>query len=474
MTPNKEWTPNSWRAKPIKHNVEYTNQEALGRVLENINNLPPLVSPAEIDRLNKQLEKVSKGEAFLLQGGDCAESFSGCNAQQIEDKIKILLQMSLVMIWGMRVPLIRIARMGGQYAKPRSANTEVVDGKEVLTFRGENINGLEVDDREPNPDRLLRGYFHSAATVNYIRTLLNSDFANLHFPQNWNLEWVKSEDIRSEYKEIINKLADAFDFMKTIGVENGSPTLSSIDFYLSHEGLMLEYEEAMTERIQRISQDESGKTQKKLSFVSLEKLGTDSLEKSGDKYYNLSSHFLWIGDRTRQINGAHVEYFRGIANPIGLKVGPSLDPEELVRLLDILDPDFIPGKVTLIGRYGVSKVQAFLPQYIKAVQATNHKVVWCCDPCHGNTASTPEGYKTREYNNVIGEIGLSFDIHKTLNSKLNGIHLELTGEHVTECTGGSMNIEAKDLSRNYQSFCDPRLNYLQSLDIAFMVAKKYQ
>ncbi|OLY83701.1 Phospho-2-dehydro-3-deoxyheptonate aldolase [Smittium mucronatum] len=414
---------------------------------------------------------------FLLMGGDCAETFDSCTSTAITDKLKILLQMSLVMIWGMRVPIIRVARMAGQYAKPRSSSTEVVDGKTVLTFRGEILNGMDINERNPDPKRLVEAYFHSAATMNFIRSLLSNNFADLQFPNNWDLEWVKDEDVRLEYTEIIKKLADAFDFMNTIGENTHNSAMTSIDFFTAHEGLVLEYEEAMTRKLSPISTGNSkskSSLKSSLSFSSMKNLtAAPSTEKKPDHFYNTSAHFLWIGDRTRQINGAHVEYFRNIRNPIGVKVGPTMEPEELIRILDILDSNFEDGRVTLITRYGCNNVDKNLPLHIKAVQKTRHRVVWCCDPCHGNTVTSPSGLKTRNLVDITKEIQRNIIIHRECFSQLNGIHLELTGEHVTECVGGSEDLEHHTLPTNYKSFCDPRLNYLQSLDIAFMISKHF-
>ncbi|PVU90740.1 hypothetical protein BB561_004739 [Smittium simulii] len=472
---SQEWTPSSWRSKPIKHNVEYKDSTKLDACLNKIKALPSLVSVKEIDELRAQLAKASRGEAFLLQGGDCAESFAGCTSSAIEDKLKIILQMSLVLIWSMRVPVIRVSRLAGQYAKPRSSDTEIVNGKEILTFRGEIINGLAENEREPDPNRLVEAYFHSSASLNYIRTLLSNSFADLKFPHNWDLDWVKSEQVRQEYKDIINKLADSFDFMRTIGAGNQEQSTNSINFYTSHEGLLLNYEEALTRKSNEKKSEKKisdSSIRNNLSFssqVNLSKVATLPT----DNYYNTSAHFLWIGDRTRQLDGAHIEYFRGIRNPIGIKVGPSMESDELIRILDILDPDYEDGRITLISRYGANKIHDILPGHIKAVKSTLHNVVWCCDPCHGNTQSTESGIKTRSIGDITSEIISSIQIHNMLNSKLNGVHLELTGEHVTECIGGSQDLGPVDLTQNYQSFCDPRLNYLQSLDIAFKISKQY-
>ncbi|KAJ3207306.1 hypothetical protein HDU82_003887 [Entophlyctis luteolus] len=431
------WSPQSHKSKPAVQQVEYEQRDGprLNKVLDKLKRLPPLVSEAEVKRLKRQLAEAAENKRFLLQGGDCAELFDYCEEAQIENKLKVLLQMSLILTYGGRIAVVRIARMAGQYAKPRSKPTEVVDGVEYTAFRGDNVNGNELTDRTPDPNRLLGAYFHSAATMNYVRTLLASGFADLHHPDSWNLEaWdlahVRNPLIRKDYQRIVDSLLDALDFMKTIGADGNNSdsinaSMNTVDLFVSHEGLLLDYEEQLTQK------------------------GTDG------KFYNLGTHFLWIGDRTRQIDGAHVEYFRGIANPIGVKVGPSMEPDELVRLLDILDPDFEIGKVTLITRYGCDKVAKFLPTHIQAVQKTGHKVVWCCDPMHGNTESV-NGVKTRRFDNIAEELGRAFRIHLENNSHLNGVHFELTGDRVTEAIGGSMELTADDLSTNYQTFCDPR------------------
>ncbi|KAJ3241585.1 hypothetical protein HDU81_000124 [Chytriomyces hyalinus] len=445
-----DWSPESWKTKKIVQDVVYEDQDKLNKVLNKLKRLPPLVSEAEIRRLRKQLAEVAENKRFLLQGGDCAELFDYCSQDQIESKLKVLLQMSLILTWGGRTSVVRIARMAGQYAKPRSKPTEMINGKEYHAFRGDNVNGIDLEDRIPDPERLLGAYFHSAATNNYVRLLLAGGFADLHHPDSWNLDsWdlahVRNPKIRNEYQGIVDRLHDALDFMKTIGADDveSQDSISTVDMFMSHEGLLLDYEQQFTQK------------------------GSDK------KYYNLGTHFLWIGDRTRQLDGAHVEYFRGLANPVGVKVGPSMDPEELVRVLDILDPNFETGKITLITRYGHDKIQKHLPGHIQAVKKSNHKVVWCCDPMHGNT-ETVNSVKTRRFDNIAEELGKAFRIHLQNDSNLGGVHFELTGDHVTEAIGGSMELSADDLSTNYQTFCDPRLNYEQSLDIAFSIAKYFQ
>ncbi|RKP37101.1 DAHP synthetase [Dimargaris cristalligena] len=441
------WTPDSWTTKPIKQDVTFPDPEAFNAVVSS----PPLVCPEEVLNLREQLRKVALGEAFLLQGGDCAELFDYCAAGPIEDKLKVLLQMSLVLIWGAGIPVVRIARMAGQYAKPRSSPYESVNGQQIMSFRGDNVNGFDPSERIPDPQRLLSAYFHSAATLNYVRALLSGGFADLHDPMAWNLDHVRHDHVRGEYQSIVNQLLQSLDFMRTIGVDRGEsqPALNTADIFMSHEGLILEYEQALTRQQQARGAPQAD-------------------------WFNLGTHFLWIGDRTRQLDGAHIEYFRGIKNPIGIKCGPSLDPAELVRLLAIVDSDREPGKVTLITRYGAGKIENHLPAHIEAVRAAGHCVVWACDPMHGNTESTPTGVKTRHVDNIMAEIKQAIAIHSRLGSRLNGIHLELTGERVTECVGGSMELSATDLAQNYRTFCDPRLNYHQSLDIAFLIAQHYK
>ncbi|KAJ1664704.1 hypothetical protein IW140_003965 [Coemansia sp. RSA 1813] len=464
------WAPDSWKAKPIKQDVVYENPQELETVLARVATLPPLVSSPEIDRLRAQLKDVAEGRAFLLQGGDCAESFDYCNPAPIEDKLKVLLQMSLVLIWGLRLPVVRIARMAGQYAKPRSSPYETVNGEKILSYRGDNVNSIDPTCRRPDPKRLMEAYFHSAATINYVRLLLGAGFADIHQPKNWDLGHVRNKDIRREYQTIVTQLTDALEFMGVIGATDGRiSALSTVDLYTSHEALLLDYEQALTRPVPKPFVKSSQQKPYEPSTPPRSSLAPELCD-----WYNMSAHFIWIGDRTRQLDGAHVEYFRGVKNPVGVKVGPSMEADELVRVLDILDPLFEPGRVTLITRYGATKIGDFLPAHIKAVQGTKHKPVWCCDPCHGNTTTAPSGHKTRSFDAIITEITSNISIHKDLGSRLSGVHLELTGEHVTECTGGSQELSHSDLPSNYQTFCDPRLNYEQSLDIAFKIARVYE
>ncbi|KIY63421.1 DAHP synthetase [Cylindrobasidium torrendii FP15055 ss-10] len=452
-----EWSPSSWKSKPVSQGVEYPDAELLAKSLKKLSSLPPIVTPSEIDRLRYQLSQVQRGEAFLLHAGDCAESFDACTQENISAKIGLILSFSLILIWGARVPVVRVGRIAGQYAKPRSSSHETVDGKKVLSFRGDNVNGLDPNDRTPDPQRLLSAYYHSATTLNHIRGLLTSGFASLHRPADWSLGHVRSASVRKEFESIVDGLSDALDFSQTIGADTSVPferggtrgALGEVDLYTSHEGLMLDYEESLT-------------------------------RPTPTGHYNTSAHFLWVGDRTRQLNGAHIEYFRGIRNPIGIKVGPSMKDDEITKLLDIVNPSKEPGRVTLISRYGVDKVELHLAGHIRAVQKSGHPVVWICDPMHGNTLTATSGYKTRHFGSIIGEITSALRIHTENNSRLGGISLEFTGElndegfSVTECLGGSMELSEQQLGLRYQSFCDPRLNFEQSLDVAFLLSKHYK
>ncbi|EMD40296.1 hypothetical protein CERSUDRAFT_110898 [Gelatoporia subvermispora B] len=487
MSAADNWTPSSWRSKPAAQDVVYPDRAKLDKVLTKLRTLPPLVTPSEIERLRHQLAQVQRNEAFLLHAGDCAESFDACTHENISNKIGLILSFSLILIWGARLPIVRIGRIAGQYAKPRSSATEIIGDREVLSFRGDNVNGLDPNDRTPDPERLLSAYFHSTTTLNYIRALLTSGFASLHHPRDWSLSHVRSPALRAEFERVTEGLSDALDFTRTIGVgrqtasyEEGGPrgALGEVDFYTSHEGLMLEVEEAMTRAFPVPS-----------SFASLatplvtpahsraaSPSGTGAGAKAPRVHYNTSAHFIWIGDRTRQLDGAHVEYFRGIRNPIGVKVGPSMKSEELVRLLDVVNADREDGKVTLITRYGAGKVEQFLGDHIDAVKKSGHPVTWICDPMHGNTLTSSSGLKTRNFGTIISEITSCLRVHAEHGSRLGGVSLEFTGElsddgfSVTECLGGSMELSEEQLGLRYQSFCDPRLNFEQSLDVAFLVS----
>ncbi|KAI9660307.1 MAG: Aromatic/aminoadipate aminotransferase 1 [Bathelium mastoideum] len=453
-----DWSPETWKKYTIKQEVIYPNREPVEKAITKLNELPAIVTPTEIHALRNNLKEVALGRSFLLQGGDCAELFDYCQDSAIDSKIKLLLQMSLVLIWGLNKPVVRIARMAGQYAKPRSSPTEVVDGKEIPSFRGDILNGYHQEARALDPGRLVSAYFHSAATLNYVRGQLSSGFADLHHSFDWELGHVRDEALQAKYSRIVSSITESLRFMRTIGADT-SGQLKTVDLYTSHEGLLLEYEQALTRRLRhpmnRTHTPNDG--------------GAD-----GKGWYNTSAHFIWIGDRTRQVGGGHVEYFRGIENPIGIKVGPTMKAQELVELLDIVDPRCEPGKVTLITRYGEEKVKTMLGPHIDAVKETKHIVVWQCDPMHGNTKATPTGIKTRHFSSILSEVASTLQIHREYGSYLGGVHLELTGDVVTECVGGSEGLAEEDLSLNYTTYCDPRLNEKQALELAFLVAGHYR
>jgi 3-deoxy-7-phosphoheptulonate synthase len=471
------WTVNSWRAKPVKQQVEYEDTETFKSTIEQIAQLPPLISKGEVTELRRQLAEVAAGKRFLLQGGDCAERFVDCKSAAIEQKLKIMLQMSLVLTWGARMPTVRVARMAGQYAKPRSSPTEIVSGKKYFSFRGDNINGFELKDRKPDPKRLLRGYFHAASTLNYARALIKDGFADVRAAKHWNLGFVKSSENRAKYEKMVRSIREASEFVEVCGLSD-LDRLKTVDLFVCHEALHLDYEEAMTREIgvdTARAAAAAASSSSTSSATSAPFTGTAS-------FMNLGAHFIWIGDRTRQLDHAHVEYMRGVDNPIGLKVGPTTKPDELVELIETLCPDIRnqPGKVTLITRFGENKVRALLPPLIKVVQdaGLQGKVIWCCDAMHGNTKSVLVGegtkdekkYKTRSFDDVLGELRSTFEVHIQCGSRLGGTHLEMTGERVTECTGGPEELSSEDLPQRYTSYCDPRLNYAQSLEIAFLVA----
>ncbi|EHA49807.1 phospho-2-dehydro-3-deoxyheptonate aldolase [Pyricularia oryzae 70-15] len=451
------WAPDSWRSKPIKQCPEYPDQEALKKATTQLKRLPPIVHPREIERLKELLSDVAHGKAFLLQGGDCAELFDYCEQSTIESKIKLLLQMSLVLIWGGNKRVVRIGRMAGQYAKPRSSPTEIVDGREVPSFRGDILNGFPLDQRELDPGRMVQAYHHSSATLNYVRASISSGIADLHRPLDWGLGHVRDATLKAKYEQAVDFLTESLRFMQTIGADK-SPNLGTVELYTSHEGLLLEYEEPLTRLLENPSTATKG----------------DEVT-AGKKYYDTSAHFLWIGDRTRQIDGAHVEFFRGIANPIGVKVGPSTPASDLLSLLRKLNPDREAGKITLITRYGADRVAELLPAHIRAVEDSEYRglAVWQCDPMHGNTRSVGN-FKTREFKDIFEELSQTLRIHREEGSYLGGVHLELTGDAVTECLGGAAELEASDLPTNYTTFCDPRLNEKQALELAFLVADHYR
>jgi 3-deoxy-7-phosphoheptulonate synthase len=438
----ENWTPESWRARPIKQQPQYDNVSLLNEVLEDVRKLPPLVFAGEVDRLKQYLAAAGRGEVFVLQGGDCAERFQDCNKEAITSKLKILLQMSVVLCYGLRKPVVRIGRMAGQYAKPRSQDTEVVNGQEIPVYRGDIVNSFEstLEARKADPKRIKRAYLLAASTLNYVRALTKGGFADLHQPQNWDLTFVNKVPQRTDYERIVSNIRDAIVFMEALG--NREESLRSVEFYTSHEGLLLPLEETLTHFIPE-----------------------------QNRWYNLGAHMLWIGDRTRQLDGAHIEYFRGIANPIGLKVGPSSDPKVILEICRTLNPRKEEGKITLISRYGEGKVKQHLPSLIQAVRAAQIPVVWSVDPMHGNGIKTQGGIKTRDFDAILAEVQESFEVHRQLGNPLGGIHFELTGQDVTECIGGAAGITADQLDQNYETYCDPRLNYSQSLEMAFLISR---
>jgi 3-deoxy-7-phosphoheptulonate synthase len=442
---NTPWSPASWQSKPLSQQISYPDRQALHTVLATLANLPPLVTSWEVESLKGQLAEASRGERFLLQGGDCSESFDDCQSAIITNKLKILLKMSFVLVYGSRKAVIRVGRFAGQYAKPRSAETETVDGVTLPTYRGSLINrhNFNPADRTPDPGLLLEGYHRAALTINFIRGLVDGGFADLHHPELWNLDFVNHAAQSKDYLEIVDAISTAVHFMETVAGRR-LDELARVNFYTSHEGLHLDYEQAQTRKVPR----------------------------RPDKWYNLSTHFPWLGDRTRSLDGAHLEYFRGIANPIGVKVGPSMTPEELLALTDILNPANEPGRLTLIHRFGVERIARCLPPLVEAVLRAGKNVLWCCDPMHGNTLVTQSGVKTRSFEDILRELHQAFDLHQELGSILGGVHFELAGENVTECIGGARGLSEADLGKAYFSDIDPRLNYEQALETAFCIARR--
>ncbi len=408
--------------------------------------MPPLVTSWEIDHLHTGIAEAQRGEAWLLQGGDCAETFDQCQTEPIASKLKLLLQMSLAIVFGSRKRILRVGRMAGQYAKPRSSETETQNGVTLPCYRGDIVNRFEFTEeaRRANPQLLLRGYERSALTLNFVRALSEGGFADLHYPENWNLLFVDEAkgEVATRYRSLVKSLADAIRFVETI-LREPTPELKRVDFFTSHEALHLDYETALTRPSIR-----------------------------GIGYYNLGTHMPWIGERTRSVNGAHVEYFRGIRNPVAVKIGPSMQIDELLELIQRLNPEDKPGRLTLIHRMGRNKVESALPAMIEAVQRANKTVLWVCDPMHGNTVSTTHGRKTRRFDDIVDELRLSFAIHRACGSMLGGAHLELTGENVTECVGGSRGLTESDLGVAYQTQLDPRLNFEQALEIAFEISSQ--
>lgn len=440
----RDWSPNSWKTKPAAQQPIYRSEAEVERVVREISQLPPLVTSWEIHALKSQLAEAARGEMFLLQGGDCAESFDHCDSNTIANKLKILLQMSLVLVHGTGKRIIRVGRWAGQYAKPRSDEFECRNGATLPSYRGDLINRSEFTEaaRTPDPQLMLRAYERAALTLNFTRALVTTGFIDPHRLEYWNLDWVRNSKMAEDYRHIARSVGESLRFMETVlGMHPGG--LRWVDFFTSHEGLHLPYEQAQTRHVPR-----------------------------HDGWYNLSTHFPWIGMRTGDPEGAHVEYFRGIENPIGVKVGPGMTPEVLKRLIEILHPNGEPGRLTLIHRFGSENIARCLPPLIEAVRSIGKTVLWSCDPMHGNTRVTPEGFKTRHFDTILSELEQSLEIHRACGSYLGGVHIELTGEDVTECIGGSRGVNEADLKRAYMSHMDPRLNYEQALEVAMFIARK--
>jgi 3-deoxy-7-phosphoheptulonate synthase len=439
-----EWSPTSWKNRPAEQQPQYPRDDQAARVVDEISKLPPLVTSWEIHALRTQLAEAARGERFLLQGGDCAERYDHCDSATIANKLKILLQMSLVLALGGQRRVIRVGRFAGQYAKPRSAEFETRNGVTLPSYRGDLINGPEFTEaaRTPDPQLMLRGYERAALTLNFIRALVSRGFVDPARLDYWNLDWVKDSPMAEEYRRIARQIGESLRFMESLmGVHPGE--LQWIDFFTSHEGLHLLYEQAQTRRVPR-----------------------------QEGWYDLSTHFPWIGVRTADPRGAHVEFFRGIRNPIGVKIGPGIAPGTLREIVELLHPDDEPGRLTLIHRFGADSIGRFLPPLIEAARSTGRTVLWCCDPMHGNTHTTADGIKTRSFEEILSEIDQAFDIHAACGNRLGGIHVEVTGENVTECIGGARGVREADLKLAYESGLDPRLNYEQALEVALFISRK--
>ncbi|GBD42897.1 Phospho-2-dehydro-3-deoxyheptonate aldolase [bacterium HR40] len=440
-----EWSPGSWRGKPAQQMPDYDDPELLAEVERQLATWPPLVFAGECRSLQAKLAEVCAGRAFVLQGGDCAEAFADFRADKIRDTLRVLLQMAVVLTYGAGMPVVKVGRMAGQFAKPRSSPTEVRDGVELPAYRGDIVNGLEFDpeSRRPDPRRQLQAYAQAAATLNLLRAFTEGGYASLTRVHQWNLGFVEKSPQGERYRDLADRISDALTFMQACGITDlNTPQITRTSFYTSHECLLLGFEQAMTR-----------------------------VDSTTGLWYDTSAHLLWIGDRTRQLDGAHVEFCRGIANPIGVKAGPSMRPDELLRLIDILNPKNLPGRLMVISRMGADKVERHLPPLVRAVQREGRAVVWSCDPMHGNTIRAASGYKTRPFDRILEEVRRFFAIHRAEGTHAGGIHIEMTGEDVTECTGGAQAITEARLCDRYHTHCDPRLNAQQSLELAFLVAE---
>jgi len=440
------WTPQSWRDFPIKQVPAYQDGKALNDVEVRLASYPPLVFAGEARNLKAQLAEVCEGRAFLLQGGDCAESFAEHHADNIRDMFRVLLQMSIVLTYGGKKPVIKVGRIAGQFAKPRSADTETIDGVELPSYRGDIINGMEFDEasRVPDPERQIAAYRQAASTLNLLRAFAKGGYADLNEVHRWNQDFVADSPQGARYEEMAQKIDEAMAFMAACGVSSATtPQMGMVDFFTSHEALLLGYEQALTR-----------------------------LDSTSGEHYDTSAHMLWIGDRTRQPDGAHVEFLSGVQNPLGLKCGPSLEPDELITLLDKLNPENEAGRITLIARFGHENVEKHLPALIRKVEAEGRKVVWSCDPMHGNTIKASNGYKTRPVDLILSEVQQFMAVHKAEGTHAGGVHFEMTGQNVTECLGGAQAISEEDLSSRYHTHCDPRLNGSQALELAFLISEE--
>ena len=441
----QNWTPQSWQNKEARHLPSYPDTAALDGVMGTISNFPPLVFAGEARALKADLAQVAAGKGFLLQGGDCAESFAEFHPNNIRDTFRVLLQMAVVLTFAGKQPVIKVGRMAGQFAKPRSSPVEVIDGVELPSYLGDNINGIEFtpEARIPDPQRLLQAYSQSASTLNLLRAFSTGGYANLRQVHQWTLDFMGRSPWADKFAQTADRIGEAMDFMAACGIDPMTvPQLQGTSFYTSHEALHLKYEEAMTRQ--------------------------DSL--TGD-WYDTSAHMLWIGDRTRFEGSAHVEFLRGVGNPLGMKCGPSMSPDELLRQLDLLNPGREPGRITLISRFGDDKVEAGLPPLVRAVKREGHPVVWSCDPMHGNVIKASSGYKTRPFDRILGEVRGFFAVHRAEGTHAGGIHIEMTGQDVTECMGGAVAISSESLADRYHTHCDPRLNAAQSIELAFLLAE---
>ena len=440
-----QWAPHSWTNADARQMPDYPDAAALKDATDRLSSFPPLVFAGEARNLTTDLGRVAEGKAFLLQGGDCAESFAEFHANNIRDTFRVILQMAVVLTFASKLPVVKVGRMAGQFAKPRSTPTETIDGVELPSYRGDNVNDISFTStsRLPDPERMIRAYAQSAATLNLLRAFAQGGYANLHQVHRWTHDFMGRSPWATKYAETADRIGEALDFMEACGINADTvPQLSQTTFYTSHEALLLPFEQALTRQ--------------------------DSL--TGD-WYDTSAHFLWIGDRTRFEGSSHVEFLRGIGNPIGVKCGPSLDPDALLRMLDTLNPGRVPGRMTLITRYGYDKIEAHLPRLVRAVTREGHPVVWSCDPMHGNTVKAATGYKTRPFDRILAEVRGFFAVHRAEGTHAGGIHAEMTGQNVTECTGGAVDVTEQSLADRYHTHCDPRLNASQSIELAFLLAE---